>query len=353
MGIIKSKFGETKDKNAVYSYLLKNANGMEAEIIDFGAILRVLKVPDKTGKFLDVVHGFDTVDGYEDHNDTYYGSTIGRCGNRIGKAEFRLNDVLYKLDKNDGNNNLHGGFRGYEHRIFEVSEVNDTDEPSVCFYLNSPDMDQGFPGNLNFYVTYQLTNQNELKISYKASSDKDTVINPTNHSYFNLNGNDADTILDQEVLIAADQFTWADAESIPTGELVSVDGTPLDFRSFHTIGERIEDDYLALKYGGGYDHNYCVNDTGKMKKIAMLRSRESGILMEVESDLPGMQIYTGNFIKGNQTGKNGKVYQKRSGVCFETQYYPDAVNHDNFKKPIFKAGEVMQSETIYRFSLFA
>ncbi len=353
MGITKRKFGETKNGECVSAYLLKNANGMEAEVLDFGAILRVLKVPDKNGAFLDVVHGFDSVEGYEDHNDTYYGATIGRCGNRIAGAQFVLDGKTYALDANDGKNNLHGGFAGYEHRMFTVRDMQDSDTPSICFTLYSPDMDQGFPGNLDFCITYQLTADNTLQLSYEAVSDQKTIINPTNHSYFNLNGHQSGTILDQEVMICADTFTWADAESIPTGELISVEGTPMDFRSFHTIGERIDQEDTALKYGNGYDHNYCVNDTGKMKKIAALKSAESGILMEVESDLPGMQLYTGNFIKGNQTGKGGVCYQRRSGVCFETQYYPDAIHHSAFQQPVFDANETMRSATRYHFSVLS
>lgn len=351
MGVVKSVFGTTKNNETVESYTLKNANGMEAEVITFGAILRALKVSDKNGAFIDVVHGFDEVCYYEDMNDTYYGATIGRCGNRIGKAKFTLNGVEYKLDVNDGNNNLHGGFNGYERRIFEVTEVVDGDEPAVTFHLASPDMDQGFPGNLDFNVTYALTKDNELKLTYNCVADKDTIINPTNHTYFNLDGQESDSILNQEVQIFADEFTWADAESIPTGELVDVTGTPMDFREFHEIGERIDDDYEALKFGAGYDHNYCVNETDGEKLVAKMRSKKSGILMEVLTDLPGMQLYVGNFIKGNQTGKDGKVYQRRSGACFETQYYPDAINHDNFKQPVFKAGEVLRTTTVYKFSI--
>ena len=210
-------------------------------------------------------------------------------------------------------------------------------------------MDQGFPGKLDFNVTYSLTKDNELKLYYEAVSDKDTIINPTNHTYFNLDGQESDSILDQEVQIFADTFTWADNKSIPTGEIVDVTDTPMDFREFHAIGERIEADYGALKFGAGYDHNYCVNDTDAMKTVAKMRSLKSGIIMEVSTDLPGMQLYVGNFIKGNQIGKDGKVYQRRSGACFETQYYPDAINHDNFKQPVFKAGEVLKTTTVYKF----
>ncbi len=257
----------------------------------------------------------------------------------------------YQFDKNDGNNNLHGGFNGYQTRLWKVADVQDTETPSITFSLESPDMDQGFPGNAAISVTYGLTADDSLEISYQCSADRDTIFNMTNHSYFNLNGHTSGTILNQEVKINADAFTWADAESIPTGEVVSVEGTPMDFREFHKIGERIEEDYTALQYGAGYDHNYCVNDTGKEKTVAYMRSQESGIMMEVRSDLPGMQLYTGNFIGGEQSGKGGFVYPRRGGSCFETQYFPDAPNHPEFAQPIFKAGEVCRTKTVYHFSV--
>lgn len=351
MSITVSTFGTMKDGQEAKLYVLKNAEGMTAAVSDLGAVLVSLFVKDRDGGFRDVVLGFDDVESYEEKNGTFYGSTIGRCGNRIGKAACRIGGKTYTFDKNDGNNNLHGGFCGYQTRLWTVKEQQDSDTPAITFFLHSPHLDQGFPGNADICVTYALTADNSLEISYDMVSDADTIFNMTNHSYFNLNGHDSGTILDQEVKINADAFTWADEESIPTGELTPVEGTPMDFREFHAIGERIDDGYMALKFGSGYDHNYCVNDTGAEKTIAFMRSRDSGIVMEVRSDLPGMQLYTGNFIEGKQAGKGGYVYPRRSGSCFETQYYPDAPNHPEFAQPIFGAGERCRTKTTYHFSV--
>lgn len=351
MGITISDFGKTKDGKTAKLYVLKNANGMTAAVSDFGALLVSLFVKDKQGQFRDVVLGFDDVASYEDKNDTYYGSTIGRNGNRIGKAQCCISGVTYTFDKNDGNNNLHGGYNGYQIRMWDVKDQGDTDTPWITFSLHSPHMDQGFPGNAEILVTYQITADDSLSISYDCVADADTIFNMTNHSYFNLNGHSSGTILDQEVQIRADAFTWADAESIPTGEITSVEGTPMDFREYHTIGERIEEEYLPLQYGAGYDHNYCVNDSKTQKTVASMRAKESGICMDVITDLPGMQLYVGNFIKGNQVGKGGYVYPRRSGACFETQFYPDAPNHPEFAQPVFKAGEPYQTKTTYHFSI--
>ncbi|MFQ9984327.1 MAG: aldose epimerase family protein [Lachnospiraceae bacterium] len=352
MGITVSDFGKTESGEEASLYVLKNDAGMTAVVSDLGAVLVSLFVPDRDSEMRDVVLGFDDVESYEKKNGTYYGATIGRCANRIAKGRFTLNGADYQLDVNDGNNNLHGGFSGYETRMWAVSKSENTSEPSITFALSSVHMDQGFPGNADITVTYQVTADQKLRISYQCAADEDTVFNMTNHSYFNLNGHQSGTVLDQEVQIIADSFTMADKESIPTGEIVDVTGTPMDFREFHSIGERIEQPYPALLYGSGYDHNYCVNDSGSSKIVARMRSRKSGILMEVVTDLPGLQLYTGNFITGDQTGKNGMVYPRRSGCCFETQYYPDAVHHSQFAQPVFKAGELYETETVYRFTIF-
>ncbi len=351
MSITVSEFGKMKDGSIASLYVLKNGEGMTATVSDLGAVLVSLYVRDRDGQFRDVVLGFDDVESYEEKNDTFYGATIGRCGNRIGKASCLISGTRYTFDKNDGNNNLHGGFHGYQIRLWQVKDRQNTDTPSITFALRSPHLDQGFPGNADILVTYRVTADNELEISYDCVADRDTIFNLTNHSYFNLNGHDSGTVLDQEVKINSDRFTWADRESIPTGEITKVEGTPMDFREFHTIGERIEEDYQALVYGMGYDHNYCVNDSGSEKTVAAMRSRESGIVMEVRSDLPGMQLYTGNFIKGDQVGKNGCAYPRRSGACFETQYYPDAPNHPEFAQPVFPAGKHCLTKTTYRFTV--
>ena len=246
MSITVSEFGKMKDGSIASLYVLKNGEGMTATVSDLGAVLVSLYVRDRDGQFRDVVLGFDDVESYEEKNDTFYGATIGRCGNRIGKASCLISGTRYTFDKNDGNNNLHGGFHGYQIRLWQVKDRQNTDTPSITFALRSPHLDQGFPGNADILVTYRVTADNELEISYDCVADRDTIFNLTNHSYFNLNGHDSGTVLDQEVKINSDRFTWADRESIPTGEITKVEGTPMDFREFHTIGERIEEDYQAL-----------------------------------------------------------------------------------------------------------
>ncbi len=348
MSITISEFGKVSTGIAKL-YVMKNQAGMTAAVSDMGAVLVNLYVPDKDGNMRDVVLGYDEPSSYEEINSIYLGSTIGRNGNRIGGARFTLNGAEYTLDQNDGRNNLHSGVNGYEKRMWKVADMDDSDTPSVTFELESPHMDQGYPGNATVKVTYALTADNKLSIHYDAVSDQDTIFNMTNHSYFNLNGAASGTILDHQVQILADKFTWADEESIPTGELVDVEGTPMDFREFHAIGERIEEDYQALKFGGGYDHNYVVNPGRETKTVARMKSPESGILMEVTSDLPGMQLYTGNFLEGDKVGKNGCRYGKRTGCCFETQFHPDAINHPEFEQPVCKAGEHYLTTTTYGF----
>ncbi len=345
MLITKKDFGRTKKGENASLYTLTNKAGMKAVVSDFGAVLVSLFVPDKNGDLKDVVWGYDKVSGYE-NNGVYLGSTIGRNSNRIGKSKYNLNGKEYTLDKNDGQNNLHGGFDGYNARLWSANtdEINN----SVKFMLDSPDMDQGFPGNAKISVTYTLTDDNAIKISYEASADKDTIFNMTNHSYFNLDGESSDSVLEHQVLINADAFTEADAESIPTGKIIDVTDTPMDFRNYRVIGKDIDSDYEPLKFGAGYDHNWVLNKTEGA--VAKMRSLNSGITMEVYTDLPGMQLYTGNFLAGEE-GKNGKKYARRSAACFETQYFPDAVNHENFQSPIFSAGDKYKTETIYKFTV--
>lgn len=338
------EFGNTKAGVSTL-YQMKNKNGCKLAVTDFGATLVRLIVPDKSGKAQDVVLGYDSAKIYEERSASF-GATVGRVANRIGKAEFELNGKTYKLTANDNGNSLHGGCDFYNQRMWKVAEQT---ENSVTFFLESKDMDQGYPGNVKIYVTYELSEENEVKIHYHAESDADTLLNLTNHSYFNLSGHASGSVLDHEVEILADAFTRADAESIPTGEIIPVKGTPMDFLSYKTIGKEIEADYEALNFGLGYDHNWVINGEG-MRKAAAMRSKETGITMEVYTDLPGMQFYTGNFLV-EEPGKEGAVYQKRAGACFETQYFPDAVHKENFEGPVVKAGEVYDTTTIYRFSL--
>lgn len=326
-------------------YTFENKNGMIMEVTDFGATLYALMVPDKDGNMIDVVLGYDSPEGYMGPSGTGFGATIGRNGNRIGKGVFTLNGKTYQLDKNNNGNNLHSGLDYYHYRMWTVKE---TTENSITLSLHSPDGDQGFPGNFDVDVTYTLTDDNELKIDYNGVADADTVINMTNHSYFNLNGHASGSIEQHELWMDADGFTPTDVELIPTGEIASVEGTPMDFRVKKLVGKDIDADFEALKFGGGYDHNWCLNNNGEFKKVIELSADLSGITMEVYTDLPGVQIYAGNYLV-NEPGKDGVFYKKRQGICFETQHYPDAINHDNFPSPVVKKGEVYKTTTVYKF----
>lgn len=339
-----TSFGMDKNGNEAHLYVLENKNGMKAYISDFGATLVRLFVPDSEGTLIDVVHGYDDAAGYE-RGDGGFGATVGRNANRIGGASVEINGVKYELEKNDNGNNLHSGYDYYQKRMWEV-EKKETDK--IALKLHSPDGDQGYPGALDMHVTYGLDDENTLNIHYEAVPDADTIINMTNHSYFNLNGHDSGTVLGHTVTLYADAFTPADAQSIPTGEIADVTGTPMDFRAGKTLGEEIGADYEPLVFGGGYDHNWVLKNDGRFDKVAEVVSDKSGIRMEVYTDLPGVQMYTANFLD-NEPGKGGVSYIKRSAVCLETQYYPDAIHHDNFPGPICKKGEKYDTRTAYRF----
>lgn len=335
--------GAKGEKATLYTF--ENANGMVMEVTDFGATLYSLLVPDKDGNPVDVVLGYDSPQGYMGPSGTGFGATIGRNGNRIGKAQFTLNGKTYELDKNNNGNNLHSGLDYYHYRMWNVKE---TTENSITLSLHSPDGDQGYPGMLNVDVTYTLTDDNELCIDYCGKVDADTIVNMTNHSYFNLNGHASGNVLEHELWMDADAFTATDEKLIPTGEIVPVEGTPMDFRVKKTVGRDIEKQYEPLIFGGGYDHNWCLNNQGEFAKVVELSSELSGITMEVYTDLPGVQVYSGNFLK-EEIGKDGIVYKKRQGICFETQHYPDAINHENFPSPIVKEGEEYKTTTVYKF----
>jgi aldose 1-epimerase len=350
MSIKKHSFGKTKDGKEATLYTLINKNGMSVSFTDYGANIVNILVPDKNGKLDDVVLGYDNVRGYE-INSPGYGSFIGRHANRIGGAVFVLNDKKYELEKNDGENNLHSGFKSYNKFLYEVETFEEEDADSIEFSRLSPDMEQGFPGNLDISVTYTLTDDNELVIEYLAVSDKDTVVNLTNHSYFNLAGHNSGSVLNQKVILEADKFTPTDAALIPTGELRDVTGTPMDFRTLKALGQDIEADYEPLKLAGGYDHNYVLSTNGSdVEKIGEMIDDKSGRKMEVFTNMPGIQLYTGNFISGTEAGKGGCVYQKRDGVCFETQYFPDSCNKSEFPSSILKAGNEYDFVTVFKFS---
>lgn len=345
MSYQKTDFGRIKSGENTVLYTFQNASGMQMRVTDFGAILVSVIVKDKEGKELDVVQGYESAAEYE-ADTLFMGAVIGRCTNRIKGAVFELNGKTYELHKNDNGNCLHSGPDFYGKRIWKVEEVENN---SITFSMFSPHMDQGYPGNVTIYVTYTLNDENEIQIEYKASPDMDTLLNMTNHSYFNLDGHDAGSVLRQKVWIDADVYTEADAESIPTGRLLPVKDTPMDFCTPKEIGRDIGADYEALKFGQGYDHNFVVNGEG-YRKTASLESEESGIKMSVYTDCPGMQFYTANFLSGEK-GKGGAVYERRSSACFEAQFFPDAVHHKNFEGPVCKAGETYCQRTGYRFEI--
>ncbi|MEG0227383.1 MAG: aldose epimerase family protein [Lachnospiraceae bacterium] len=347
MSIQIEDFGKLENGQETKLYAIKNAAGMEIRVSNYGATLVNVFVTDKNGDKKDVVLGYDDAEGYEKSQGMFFGATVGRSANRIGKARFTLNGTTYQLDENDHGNNLHSGNDYYSKRMWDVKAVS---EDRVVFLLHSEDGDQGYPGALDMEVTYQLTNENELQISYYGTPSADTIINMTNHSYFNLNGHAFGDILSHEVWLLADYFTRSDEQSIPTGELVDVTDTPMDFREKKKLGRDIEQDYEALNFGGGYDHNYTLNNYREYEKVAEMTGDESGITMEVYTDLPGLQLYTGNFIS-EEPGKEGAIYHRRQAVCFETQYYPDAVNKKNFQNPVCHQGETYVTKTSYRFFL--
>jgi len=358
MGISKSSFGKTKDGKEATLYTLENKNGMKVTVSDFGAVIVNIIVPDRNGNFEDVALGYDNVTGYET-NGPGYGSFIGRHANRIGGAQFTIDGKTYELAKNDnGVNNLHSGPLGYNKVFYEAETYEDDECVSVELSRLSPDGEQGFPGNLNVTVTYTLTNDNDLAIEYFADCDKATVINLTNHTYFNLAGQASGSVLDQEVWINSHQITPTDKLLIPTGEIMDITGTAMDFQEPKPIGRDINADMECLKIAGGYDHNYVldldIDEEDEMDLVAILYDPKSGRKMEVYTDLPGMQLYSGNFIDGSKDpnpGKGGVIYKKRDGVCFETQFYPNSCNIPTFPTCIFREDEAFDYCTVYSFSV--
>lgn len=336
-------FGITSKGEQAKLYILENRRGMKISVSDYGATLVQVIVKDRNQTERDVVLGYEDVQGYE-AGGVFFGATIGRIANRVGKAQFSLKDTVYALVPNDNQNNLHSGPDFYNKRMWNVVKA---DKLEVVFALHSPDGDQGYPGAVDIQVTYTLTEENEVKIHYYAVPKEDTIINMTNHSYFNLSGHESGSVLEQEVWLHADAFTRADEESIPTGKLLEVEETPMDFREGKVIGRDIELPYEALQYGSGYDHNWVLNQTG-FRKVGKMHSEKTDITMEIYTDLPGMQVYSGNFLE-KEHGKEEVVYGKRAGICFETQYFPDAMNKKTFKSPVVKKGQVYETVTSYKF----
>jgi len=340
----KSIFGRMEDGTAIKLFTLKNAKGTRATIIEYGATLQGLWVPDKTGKFRDVVLGFDGLQGYLGQHP-YFGGTIGRVANRIAKGKFVLDGKEFSMALNNSPNSLHGGKEGFNRKIWKGKIVKRPHAVSVRLTHISPDGEEGFPGTLRAAVTYTLTDENELKIDYTASSDKATPVNLTSHAYFNLAG--SGSVLDHSLYLNADKYTPADATLIPTGEIVPVEGTPFDFRQATSIGARISQ---LTGNPGGYDHNFVLNGwNGKLKLAARLSDPASGRQMEMWTTEPGVQFYSGNFLDGTIKGKQGAVYQKHAALCLEAQHFPDSVNHPNFPTTILQPGAIYKQETVYKF----
>lgn len=348
--IKKESFGKTAAGQAVDLYTLTNRRGAEIKITNYGGIVTSFKVPDRTGKLDDVVLGFDNLEAYL-KGHPYFGAIIGRYGNRIAKGRFTLNGVEYKLAVNNGENHLHGGLVGFDKVVWQAKSRKVAGGSALELSYISKDGEEGYPGSLSVKVIYTLTNANELKIDYSATTDKDTVINLTHHSYFNLAGQGNGDILKHSLMINASRFTPTDAGSIPTGELRNVRGTPFDFTHSTAIGARINQDYEQLNFGKGYDHNFVLNGKmGVLRKVAIVTEPTSGRVMEVWTTEPGIQFYTGNFLDGTLTGIDGKVYQQRYGFCLETQHYPDSPNQTRFPTTVLRKGGRYRSSTIYRFS---
>ena len=347
-----SDFGKTSDGTPVSRFVLTNKQGVEAVVITYGATLVSLKVPDRAGKSADVVLGYDTVEGYE-QGKSYFGGTIGRYGNRIARGEFTLDRTAFHLPKNDGPNSLHGGTVGFSKRIWTGVDRSSADAEVLELSYTSADGEEGYPGTLKVKVTYTLPAEtNELRIDYTATTDKDTVINLTNHSYFNLSGDMSKEIVNHQVLLRAPKFTPVDATLIPTGELRAVQGTPFDFTKSTAIGARINQDDEQLKFGKGYDHNWVLerNTTGGLQVAAEVFEPTSGRVLEVLTTEPGIQFYSGNFLDGTAKGKGGQTYAHRTGLCLETQHFPDSPNHRKFPSTVLKPGQTYRTSTVLRFS---
>ena len=347
--ITRQQFGEPQNGIAVDLFTLRNKKGVEAAICNYGGLVISLKVPNRAGRFGDVVLGYDKLADYI--KDTpYFGAMIGRYGNRIAKGKFTLDGKEYTLAVNNGPNALHGGLKGFDKVVWEAKILARSEGPSLQLRYTSKDGEEGYPGNLSVTAVYTLTDDNALKLEYTATTDKDTVINLTQHSYFNLAGKG--DILNHTVMIPADKFTPVDSTLIPTGELKPVDGTPFDFRTPTPIGARIGQDDEQLKFGGGYDHNWVINKPmGKLGLMARVFEPTSGRVLEVFSTEPGLQFYTGNFLDGKLKGKGGWVYQRRNAFCMEPQHYPDSPNQPNFPSVVLKPGQVFKNTIIFKFSV--
>lgn len=346
-----AKFQKNLPEGEVRLFVLKNKNGLEMTVTNFGARVVEIFTPDRDGDFEDIALGFDNLDDYMDSPGGYFGAPIGRYGNRIANAAFTLNGKTYKLEANNGPNNLHGWPGGYHNVVWDVLEAGD--QVLKMRYL-SPDSQAGFPGNLTVTMTYSLTDDDEFKIEYEAETDQPTVVNLTHHSFFNLNGHGEGNVHNHQLTLNADHYTPVNDVLIPLGEIAPVEGTPMDFRTPHLVGERVDDDFDQLKVGGGYDHNWVLNRKGGSNNpewAATVVVPENGRKMEVFTTQPGVQVYTGNFMDGRSKSKEGKTYGKRSAICLETQHFPDSPNQPNFPSVVLNPGERYHHFCIYKFSV--
>jgi len=345
--LVRSSFGSTPE-GPVDLFTLTNSRDMEVRITNYGGIITSIRVPDRDSNYADVALGHDSLGGYLDGHP-FFGAIAGRYANRIGGATFTLDGQTYELAKNNGPNHLHGGLEGFDKKIWGAEPIRDDDAVGIRLSYRSADMEEQYPGNLDVEVTYRLSNDNALRIDYRAKTDKPTVVNLTNHSYFNLAGHASGDILDHELMIDADYFTPVDSGLIPTGELRPVAGTPFDFREPTPIGARIDTDDKQLRHGGGYDHNFVLNGEG-LRRVATVYEAQSGRFLEVLTEEPGVQLYTSNFLNGTETGKDGAVYRYRNGFCLETQHFPDSPNQPEFPSVVLHPGDEYRTTTIFRFS---
>ncbi|WP_246226215.1 aldose epimerase family protein [Chelativorans xinjiangense] len=349
-GIEMRPFGETEDGTAVEEYTLTNENGISVGFITYGGIVTSINVPDRDGNTDNVVLGFDNLEDYRTKNP-YFGTITGRYANRIGGASFMLDGETYTLAANNGPNSLHGGETGFDKQVWNAREVETDEGEALELAYVSPDGEEGYPGTLDVTVVYTLTNDDELRVDYTATTDKPTVVNLTSHSYFNLGGEGTGTILDHELMLNASRYTPVDETLIPTGELAEVAGTPFDFREATVIGERVRENHQQIVYGRGYDHNWVLDrpDDDSLVLAARLHDPESGRIMEIETTEPGIQFYSGNFLDATLVGTSGNIYRQSDGLALETQHFPDSPNKPDFPSTVLRPGETYETTTVHRF----
>ncbi|MBN1416532.1 MAG: galactose mutarotase [Bacteroidales bacterium] len=350
-GIEKKFFGTLAEGSETYLYTLTNSKGMSVSVTNYGGRITYINVPDKNGTMGDVILGFDSVSGYIADN-TFQGSLVGRYANRIGKGQFSIDGITYTLASNNAPNHLHGGVVGFDRKIWEVKEVSDSSQIGLELTYTSVDGEEGYPGNLTVKALYSLSREsNELTIDYWAETDTPTIVNLTNHAYYNLSAGAENTILNHYLMIAADSITPVDSTLIPTGLLAPVDGTPFDFRKLTRIGERIDDPDPQMFFGKGYDHNFALNNDGNLVLAAEVVDSLSGRILQIHTTKPGIQFYSGNFLDGTFTGKGGKVHSYRYALCLEPQHFPDSPNKPQFESPVLRPGEKYHQVDVYKFSV--